>query len=153
VILSGLKYSSGVTSIRPRRRFPGTLSNVPISVPLHFIGRDDTLTAIETALKRYEGRVAIAALHGLGGVGKTTLASAYAERHCGYYGEPGGPRRKRNRPYGPILSRLAFDWVGSADDKEEPAIEAMMDRLRPAMAAGRKGRQSAGRIEGNVVTP
>jgi hypothetical protein len=27
------------------------------------------------------------------------------------------------------------------DDKEEPAIEAIMDRLRQAMAAGRKGRQ------------
>src|SRR5260370_771541 len=61
------------------------VSNVPIRVPTHFLGRDDALVAIETALKRYEGRVAITALHGLRGVGKTTLAAAYAERHRGNY--------------------------------------------------------------------
>ena len=60
-------------------------SNIPIRVPMHFLGRDDALAAIETALKRYEGRVAITALHGLRGVGKTTLAAAYAERHRGDY--------------------------------------------------------------------
>ena len=56
-------------------------SNIPIRVPTHFMGRDDSLEAIERALKRYEGRVAITTLHGLRGVGKTTLAAAYAERH------------------------------------------------------------------------
>jgi hypothetical protein len=57
--------------------FPGkvfAVSNIPIRVPTHFMGREDALEAIETALKRYEGRVAITALHGLRGVGKTTLA-------------------------------------------------------------------------------
>jgi hypothetical protein len=33
------------------------------------MGRDDALAAIEMALNRYEGRVAITALHGLRGVG------------------------------------------------------------------------------------
>src|SRR5262249_16406969 len=64
--------------------FPGkvfAVSNIPIRVPTLFMGRDDALSAIETALKRYEGRVAITALHGLRGVGKTTLAATYAERH------------------------------------------------------------------------
>jgi hypothetical protein len=42
------------------------------------MGRDDALAAIHTALARYEGRVAITALHGLRGVGKTTLAAVYA---------------------------------------------------------------------------
>ena len=55
-------------------------TNIPIRVPTHFMGRDDALAMIETALKRYEGRVAITALHGLRGVGKTTLAAAFAER-------------------------------------------------------------------------
>jgi MoxR-like ATPase len=67
--------------------FPGqyAVSNIPIRVPTHFLGRDDALADIEAALKRYEGRVAIAALHGLRGVGKTTLAAAYAERHRSDY--------------------------------------------------------------------
>jgi hypothetical protein len=49
------------------------VSNIPIRVPEHFLGRDDALAAVEVALDRYEGRVAITALHGLRGVGKTTL--------------------------------------------------------------------------------
>lgn len=60
--------------------FPGkafAASNIPIRMPTHFMGRDDALAGIETALKRSEGRVAITALHSLRGVGKTTLA-AYA---------------------------------------------------------------------------
>ena len=58
-------------------------SNIPIRVPMHFMGHDDALAAIGAALARHEGRVAITALHGLRGVGKTTLAAAYAERHRG----------------------------------------------------------------------
>jgi hypothetical protein len=68
--------------------FPGkvvAVSDIPIREPTHFMGRDDALVAIETALGRYEGRVAITALHGLRGVGKTTLAAVYAERHRGDY--------------------------------------------------------------------
>jgi hypothetical protein len=78
-------HSSGQISGRPPREFPGRLSNVPISVPLHFMGRDDALAAIKNALLRYDGRVAITALQGLRGVGKTTLAAPYAERHRGNY--------------------------------------------------------------------
>jgi len=50
--------------------FPGkvfAVSNIPIRVPTHFMGRDDDLAAIEMALKRYEVRVAVTALHGLRG--------------------------------------------------------------------------------------
>src|SRR5215213_8698156 len=56
--------------------FPGqvfAVSNIPIRVPTLFMGREDALAAIETGLRRYEGQVAITALHGLRGVGKTTL--------------------------------------------------------------------------------
>ena len=61
------------------------VSNIPIRVPLHFLGRDDALKTIATSLARTEGRVAITAVHGLRGVGKTTLAAAYAEKHRGDY--------------------------------------------------------------------
>src|SRR5580704_18073992 len=66
--------------------FPGegfAVSNIPIRLPEHFLGREDSLAAIAQAVGRYEGRVAITALHGLRGVGKTTLAAAYSERHRG----------------------------------------------------------------------
>jgi hypothetical protein len=55
-------------------------------VPTHFLGRVDSLAAIETALAPHEGRVAITALHGLRGVGKTAFAAAYVERRRGDYG-------------------------------------------------------------------
>jgi tetratricopeptide (TPR) repeat protein len=127
----GVKYSPAMTSTRPPQRFPGTLSNVPISVPLHFMGRDDALAAIESALKRYEGRVAITALHGLRGVGKTTLAAAYAERRRGDYRATWWIRAQAESTLRADLVALGIrlGWVG-ADDKEEPAVEAMMERLR-----------------------
>ena len=56
--------------------FPGAkfaLSNIA-SPSAHFLGRDDEIEAIDAALKGERRRVAIAALHGLRGVGKTTLA-------------------------------------------------------------------------------
>jgi len=56
-----------------------TISNVPINIPFHFVGRKDDLAAIDEALISSKGRPAIAVLHGLRGVGKTTLAAAYAE--------------------------------------------------------------------------
>jgi hypothetical protein len=65
------------------------LSNIPIRVPLHFMGRDDALTAIEEVLKGRKGRVAIAALHGLRGVGKRPVPQA---RHPSV-GDP--PARER----------------------------------------------------------
>ena len=52
------------------------LSNIPIRVPEHFLG-DDALFAVEAALKRYAGLVAITGEHGPRGVGKTALAAAY----------------------------------------------------------------------------
>jgi hypothetical protein len=41
-------------------RFPGrvvAISNIPIRVPTHFMGREEALAAIEAGLGRYQGRV------------------------------------------------------------------------------------------------
>jgi tetratricopeptide (TPR) repeat protein len=107
------------------------VSNIPIRVPTLFMGRDDALEAIEAALKRYEGRVAITALHGLRGVGKTTLAATYAERHRGDYRATWWIRAQTEATMCADLVALGvrLGWV-AADEKEEPALAAVMERLR-----------------------
>ncbi len=114
--------------------FPGkraAISNVPIAVPRHFLGRDDALEAIDAALKRYEGRVAITALHGLRGVGKTTLAAAYAERHRADYRATWWIRVQTDSTMRADLAALGvrLGWV-AADENEEPALAAVRERLR-----------------------
>src|SRR5918998_5425479 len=110
---------------------PFGLSNIPIRVPRFFLGRDDALAAIERALRRFESRVAITALHGLRGVGKTTLAAAFAERHQGDYRATWWIRAQTEPTLRADLVALGvrLGWVG-ADDKEEPALAATMERLR-----------------------
>jgi tetratricopeptide (TPR) repeat protein len=105
--------------------------NIPIRVPLHFMGRDDALAAIDTALARQQGRVAITALHGLRGVGKTTLAAAYAERHRSDYRAIWWIRAQTEPTMRTDLVALGvrLGWVGR-EDKEEPAFTAVMDGLR-----------------------
>jgi GTPase SAR1 family protein len=114
--------------------FPGeafAVSNIPIRVPIHFMGRDDALAEIDVALKRYEGRVAITALHGLRGVGKTTLAAAYAERHRDDYRATWWIRAQTEPGMRADLVALGIrlKWV-AADENEEPAFAAVMERLR-----------------------
>jgi len=77
---SGAKasYDPGAKSLATPAKSPA-LQNIPVRVPEHFLGREDSLKQIEAALAGKDGRVAITALHGLRGVGKTTLAAAYAE--------------------------------------------------------------------------
>jgi class 3 adenylate cyclase len=127
------------TSLHPARSaetaaFPGkafAFTNIPIRVPTHFMGRDDALAAIEIALKRYEGRVAITALHGLRGVGKTTLAAAFWDRHRKDYRQDlprqCRPRRQRAGARAHLLpgqrsrsrSRLRMRAMQSADRYRE----------------------------------
>jgi tetratricopeptide (TPR) repeat protein len=114
--------------------FPGkvfAVSNIPFRVPEHFLGRYDALAAIETALARYEDRVAITALHGLRGVGKTALAAVYADRHRGDYRATWWLRAQTEITLRADLVGLGIrlGWVG-ADEKEEPAVAVVMERLR-----------------------
>src|SRR5262249_37835518 len=105
--------------------------NIPIRAPTLFMGREDALEAIEKALKRYEGRVAITALHGLRGVGKSTLAATYAERHRGDYRATWWIRAQTEATMRADLVALGvrLGWV-AADEKEQPALSAVMERLR-----------------------
>jgi tetratricopeptide (TPR) repeat protein len=114
--------------------FPGkkfALSNIPISVPLHFLGREDALAAVDAALKRHEARVAITTVHGLRGVGKTTLAAAYAERHRGDYRATWWVRAQTADSMRADLVSLGvrLGWA-AVGEKEAPALEKVMERLR-----------------------
>jgi len=117
-----------------RAAFPGkvsAVSNIPIRVPEHFLGRDDDLLVIEKALARYEGRVAITALHGMRGIGKTTLAAAFAERHRNDYRATWWIRAQSEMTIRADLMALGvrLAWVES-DDEQEGALAAVAERLR-----------------------
>jgi tetratricopeptide (TPR) repeat protein len=128
----GVRSSRGPATTPPPL-FPGkiALSNVPIRVPRLFLGRENELADITTALAQGDGRVAITALHGLRGVGKTTLAAAYADRHRGDYRVTWWIRAQTEVGMRADLVGLGvrLAWIG-ADDKEEPALAAVMERLR-----------------------
>ena len=105
--------------------------NVPVAVPRHFLGRGNELMAIEAALKGDMDRVAVAALHGLRGVGKTALAAAYAEHNRASYHTIWWIRARTTDTMRADLVSLGvrLGWVG-ADEKEEPALEVVRVRLR-----------------------
>ncbi len=70
----------------PHARFPGTLPtvwNVPARNP-NFVGRRDDLDRLVRDLRRGV-TVTVHSLHGLGGVGKTQLATEYAHAHAADY--------------------------------------------------------------------
>lgn len=120
--------------VRPAVEFPGkpyALANIPITVPRHFVGRDDVLADINTRLASDEGRVAITALHGLRGVGKTTLAAAYADKHRADYRATWWIRAQTEPTMRADLVALGvrLDWV-AAEEKEEPALAVVKERLR-----------------------
>jgi class 3 adenylate cyclase/tetratricopeptide (TPR) repeat protein len=112
-----------------------TQSNITMRVPTHFLGRDDALAEIEQALARRNGRVAITALHGLRGVGKTTLAAAYADCHRADYRAIWWIRAQTTLSMRADLVAVGvrLGWV-RADDKlaalpEEATFAAVMERL------------------------
>lgn len=106
--------------------FPGRTSNIATPVPVHFLGRDEELAAIDAALKRD----AIAVLVGLRGVGKTTLAAAYAERHRGDYRATWWIRARAETTMRADLIALGvrLGWVG-AEEKEGAALPSVRERL------------------------
>src|SRR5271165_6899790 len=107
------------------------LSNIPIRVPVHFLGRDDAIAVIDAALTPRAGRMAIAALQGLRGVGKSTLAAAYAELRRADYRATWWVRAQTADGVRPDFVALGvrLGWV-AADAKEVEAFEAVRERLK-----------------------
>lgn len=61
---------------------PPGMDNLPLSVTETFVGRTDDVAGIRRALAFGEGIITqLQTLHGLGGVGKTSLAMRYAREH------------------------------------------------------------------------
>jgi tetratricopeptide (TPR) repeat protein len=141
VLFPGAKKTAASGGAQPPRApvaFPGqttarasTISNIPINVPRHFLGREAALAAIEAELRSNSGRVAITALHGLRGVGKTALAAAYAARRAGDYRATWWIRAETESTMRADLVGLGvrLGWV-AADEKEQPALALVMEGLR-----------------------
>ena len=123
----------GAAAVEPRQApvFPGTISNIPIRVPEHFLGRNEAMAALETALAREAGKAAITALHGLKGVGKTTLAAAFAEKHRGAYRATWWLRAQTEPTLRADLAGLGvrLKWI-DPNAKEQEAVAAVLERLR-----------------------
>jgi WD40 repeat protein len=115
-------------TIFPRR---GTLSNIPIVIPRQFVGRDGELKVIAAALAKRDDRAVFVALHGLRGVGKTTLAAALAEWHRGDYRATWWIRAETEQSVRADLVGLGvrLGWV-TPDENEVSALAIVMERLR-----------------------
>jgi tetratricopeptide (TPR) repeat protein len=61
-------------------RVPRSVRRIPVGPGL-FVGRDRELARLDAAVAG-SGRAAVVAVHGLGGVGKSTLAARFAEAHA-----------------------------------------------------------------------
>ena len=105
-------------------------SNVPVRVPAHFIGRDKILVAVRSALTREAGRVAVVALHGLHGVGKSVVAAAYADRHRADYRATWWVRAESDTLARADLVALGvrLGWIG--DDRAPEAFTKVAEKLR-----------------------
>jgi tetratricopeptide (TPR) repeat protein len=130
---SSSKSPSPPPSSKPPPLFPGKapLSNIPISVPRYFLGRNEALAEIATTLARPDGRAAITTLHGMRGVGKTALAAAYAEQHRGDYRATWWVRARIEPSIRADLVALGvrLGWL-EREVKEDDGVAAALDRLR-----------------------
>jgi len=69
---------------QPETSLPTSQNNLPWAGATKFVGRDEELARLHQLLQEKD-QVAIAAISGMGGVGKTELAIQYAQRHLSDY--------------------------------------------------------------------
>ena len=105
-------------------------SNIEIRTPACFMGRDDALAQIDTIFDLDDDRVAIVALHGLRGVGKTIVAATYAHEHRDDYRATWWIEAETDESMriGLISLGRRLHWV-PVDQQDEGAIAKVKENL------------------------
>ncbi|WP_233743244.1 tetratricopeptide repeat protein [Leptodesmis sichuanensis] len=103
---------------------PGIPSNLPHSGAIAFVGREQDLTNLHSLVQQSD-RIAITAIQGMGGIGKTELALQYATYHLQQGTYPAGVCwfSVRDLDLGTQLVTFARTWFGLTppDDFDLPA--------------------------------
>jgi hypothetical protein len=118
-----------IVRINAEKTFSISFSLSEVSETQHFVAREDELAEIHRALSGNDSRRTVV-LHGLGGIGKTQLAVAYAKRHKGNY--------------------TAIFWLNSKDEDslKQSFVEIAKQILREHPSASRlSGRDVIGKFD------
>ena len=114
-------------------RLPGALPGIWGGVPLRnaaFTGRDAMLVRLREGLSS-AGRSVVQALHGMGGVGKTQLATEYVWRFANDYDAVWWVEAEQADLIGEQFARFAVEWgVAQPGTQFGPAVKALFARLR-----------------------
>ena len=114
-----------------RAEFGGPVTpNIPRRVSPHFLGREETLSEIRRQLDRPAAGPRVVVVHGIRGVGKSTLAAAYAYRHKSQYRIVWWIRAETAAAIASDLISLGIrlGWV-DRDEQENSALQKVRDRL------------------------
>lgn len=114
--------------------YPGTpvaVSNIAVRSPTYFMGRDQSLVQLQATLSQSAPSGTIAVLHGMRGVGKTTLAATFAGRNRDRYRCTWWIRAQSEAGIREDLSNLGrrLGWV-DAEANDDTALSSVQERLR-----------------------
>src|SRR5262249_34044187 len=111
--------------VKSRPTFPGTarpsIWNIPHRQNPHFVGRGELLDQIRDTLQSSRA-AALTAIHGLGGIGKSSLAVEFAYAHAGDYQIVWWIKSETTETIGANFSALATQLELPEKDARETAV-------------------------------
>lgn len=126
---------SGTISDRVKPTYPPNLiQNLPYG-SMNFVGREAELEQIHQQLQQ-SSTVAISAIAGMGGIGKTELALQYARKHCREGSYPGGLCWLRAREE---VGTQIISFVRSCLDLTPPEDLELVEKVRWCWRRWREG--------------